>query len=78
METILSIIGTHLEIIKLVPVILALQEKLAYHSVVCATAQYHKMLDQVIKPFALQIGHDLNIMSPANFGASHRPGRGGP
>ncbi len=63
MLTVLSVIGTRPEAIKMAPVI----EELNRHpdevqSVVCATAQHREMLDQVLKLFDIRPDYDLNIM----------------
>ena len=64
-QTVLTIIGTRPEAIKLCPVVLELQRrKDEFHSVVCVTAQHRQMLDQVLTVFGIRPDHDLDIMSP--------------
>lgn len=64
-QTVLTIIGTRPEAIKLCPVVLELQRrKDEFRSVVCVTAQHRQMLDQVLTVFGIKPDHDLDIMSP--------------
>lgn len=63
MPTVLSIIGTRPEAIKMAPVI----QELARHpdqfrSVVCSTGQHRQMLDQVLQLFDITPDYDLNLM----------------
>lgn len=63
MPTVLSIIGTRPEAIKMAPVI----QELARHpdqfrSVVCSTGQHRQMLDQVLQLFDITPEYDLNLM----------------
>jgi len=65
MLTVLSVIGTRPEAIKMAPVI----KELGRHgdrvrSVVCVTAQHREMLDQVLNLFNIRPDYDLNIMRP--------------
>ena len=65
MLTVLSIVGTRPEAVKMAPVI----QELAKHgdrvkSVVCATAQHRQMLDQVMSIFGLTADIDLDVMRP--------------
>lgn len=63
--TILSIVGTRPEAIKMAPVIQALARYPEYfHSVLCVTAQHRQMLDQVLELFSLRPDYDLNLMRP--------------
>lgn len=65
MLTVLSILGTRPEAIKMAPVI---QELAKYpqrvRSLVCVTAQHREMLDQVLHLFDIHPDYDLNIMRP--------------
>ena len=64
-KTILTIIGTRPEAIKLVPLALELGRRPEqFHSVVCVTAQHREMLDQVLDTFGVTADHDLNLMAP--------------
>jgi len=63
MRTVLSVIGTRPEAIKMAPVI----KELAKHeecvrSVVCSTGQHREMLDQVLSLFAIAPAYELNLM----------------
>ena len=65
MLTILSIIGTRPEAIKMAPVI----KELSGHpeqvrSLVCVTGQHQEMLDPILDLFNIQPDYDLNIMKP--------------
>jgi UDP-N-acetylglucosamine 2-epimerase len=63
MLTILSVIGTRPEAIKMAPVIKELEkypDKI--RSVVCATGQHREMLDQVLELFNISPHQSLNIM----------------
>lgn len=65
MQTILSIVGTRPEGIKMAPVL----QELARHrdrirSVLVSTGQHREMLDQVLRLFGLQPDVELNLMRP--------------
>jgi len=66
MSTVLSVIGTRPEAIKMAPVVQALrrheQQGGALRSVVCATGQHREMLDQVLDLFAITPEYDLHVM----------------
>jgi UDP-N-acetylglucosamine 2-epimerase (non-hydrolysing) len=65
MRKILIIFGTRPEAIKMVPIVLRLQEKQDGLQVkVAVTGQHRQMLDQVLKMFYVQPDYDLNIMIP--------------
>lgn len=64
-KTILTIMGTRPEAIKLVPLVLELQRRPnEFKSVVCVTGQHREMLDQVLEAFDVTADHDLNLMAP--------------
>ncbi len=64
-KTVLTIMGTRPEGIKLVPLVLELQRRSdEFHSVVCVTGQHREMLDQVLDSFSIKADHDLNLMAP--------------
>ncbi len=63
-STLLCIIGTRPEAIKMSPVILALKKEPWARVRVLATAQHRHMLDQVIASFGIEPNIDLNIMCP--------------
>ncbi len=63
MKTVLTVIGTRPEAIKLCPVVLALNKRTEqFRSLVCLTGQHREMLDQVMNTFGIRADHDLNIM----------------
>jgi len=63
MITVLSIIGTRPEAIKMAPVVRELSQHPAQiASYVCATAQHRSMLDQVLRLFDIKPDYDLDIM----------------
>lgn len=61
---VLCVIGTRPEAIKMVPVILALQQEPWVEVRVLATAQHRHMLDQVLTFFGIKPDVDLDIMRP--------------
>lgn len=62
---ILVVMGTRPEAIKLAPVIRALAAHAdRAQTIVCATAQHRRLLDQVCEAFSLRIDIDLNLMQP--------------
>jgi len=65
MKTILSVIGTRPEAIKMAPVIQELRRhpKRA-RSVVCVTGQHRQMLEQALALFEIRPEHDLALMQP--------------
>ena len=63
MLTVLSVIGTRPEAIKVAPVIKELHNYAdCITSYVCVTAQHRRMLDQILHLFELQPDYDLDIM----------------
>ena len=62
-KTILCVIGTRPEAIKMAPVILELRKK-SFQVRVLATAQHRNLLDQVLDLFTIVPDIDLNIMRP--------------
>ncbi|HZC05061.1 MAG TPA: UDP-N-acetylglucosamine 2-epimerase (non-hydrolyzing) [Ktedonobacterales bacterium] len=64
MRTILSVIGTRPEAIKMAPVVKELQRRPAdFASVVCSTGQHREMLDQALQLFNITPDIDLNLMT---------------
>lgn len=63
-KTILCVVGTRPEAIKMAPVILALKQQPWVEVRVLATAQHRHMLDQVLSFFGIEPDIDLNIMRP--------------
>ena len=64
-QTVMTVIGTRPEAIKLVPMVLEVQSRPdEFKSVVCVTGQHREMLDQVLDAFNVTADHDLNLMAP--------------
>ncbi|MDX2165106.1 MAG: UDP-N-acetylglucosamine 2-epimerase (non-hydrolyzing) [Gammaproteobacteria bacterium] len=63
MKTILCIIGTRPEVIKMAPVILALKKEAWANVRILITAQHRELLDQMMEIFGLSADIDLNIMT---------------
>ncbi len=61
---VLSILGTRPEVIKLAPVIRAVEAHPQLQSVVCATAQHREILDLALDVFGIQPDIDLDLMQP--------------
>lgn len=61
---VLSALGTRPEVIKLAPVIRAVDAHPQLQSVVCATAQHREMLDLALDVFGIQPDIDLDLMQP--------------
>lgn len=65
MQTVLLVLGTRPEAIKLAPLIRQLRSRAAqFRTVVCATAQHRGMLDQVLEIFQIRPDFDLDLMLP--------------
>jgi UDP-N-acetylglucosamine 2-epimerase (non-hydrolysing) len=62
--TVLSVFGTRPEAIKMAPVVRALNQDVAFKSLVCVTGQHREMLDQVLKTFSISADYDLAVMKP--------------
>jgi len=54
--------GTRPEVIKLAPVIKALERSPGLQPLVISTGQHREMLDQIVETFDLRIDHDLDVM----------------
>lgn len=63
MRTIVCVIGTRPEAIKMTPVVRALKAMPGVRCVVIATAQHRDMLDQMLFRFRIVPDHDLNLMA---------------
>src|SRR5580692_10671484 len=67
MQTVLLILGTRPEAIKLAPLILHLRSRPAeFRTIVCVTAQHRGMLDQVLRIFRIEPDYDLDLMLPGH------------
>lgn len=64
MKTILCVIGTRPEAIKMAPVIKALGEDSRLRPVLCVTSQHREMLRGALALFSLKPDFDLNVMKP--------------
>lgn len=65
MLTVLSLIGTRPEAIKMAPVIAELERHgERVRSIVCVTGQHRQMLDQALAAFDLRPDYDLDLMRP--------------
>jgi UDP-N-acetylglucosamine 2-epimerase (non-hydrolysing) len=62
-KRVLVIYGTRPEIIKLAPVILALNRAPDFEALVCATGQHRSLLDQMSAVFQIEPDFDLNVMT---------------
>lgn len=63
-RTILAVVGTRPEVVKMAPVIHALREDEAFSLMVCVTGQHREMLDQALEAFSIIPDYDLNLMKP--------------
>ena len=61
MKTLLVVIGTRPEAVKMAPVIQKLNKE--YVVKVCCTGQHREMLDQVLSVFEIIPDYDLDLMS---------------
>jgi UDP-N-acetylglucosamine 2-epimerase (non-hydrolysing) len=62
--SVMVVVGTRPEAIKLAPVILELKKRPAFRTFVVATAQHREMLDQVLEIFRIRPDADLDLMTP--------------
>jgi len=64
MKTVLVMIGTRPECIKLAPLVMALRARPKDFSVhVCLTSQHREMLKQALEWFPIEVEHDLDLMT---------------
>src|SRR5579864_880826 len=74
-QTVMVVLGTRPEAIKLAPVILQMQcERSKLRPLVCVTGQHRHMLDQVLEWFRVTPDYDLDLMQ-ANQDLSQLAGR---
>ncbi len=64
MPTVMVVVGTRPEAIKLSPVVLELRKRSNWKTVVVATGQHRQMLDQVLRIFRIEPDMDFNLMEP--------------
>ncbi len=62
--TVVMVIGTRPEAVKMAPVVLALQQDGVFEVKVVLTGQHREMLDQVMRQFGIAGDTDLDIMRP--------------
>ena len=62
--TILTIVGTRPEAIKLAPVVHEIEQHPELVSRVCVTAQHREMLDPLLELFGMRPDYDLDVMQP--------------
>ncbi|MEI8394510.1 MAG: UDP-N-acetylglucosamine 2-epimerase (non-hydrolyzing) [Rhodospirillaceae bacterium] len=63
--SILVVMGTRPEAIKMAPVVIALRQQFGSDLKVCSTGQHRTMLEEVLRNFGITADYDLNIMRPA-------------
>lgn len=59
---VMSVFGTRPEAIKMAPLVLELDSRPEFESIVCVTAQHRQMLDGVLECFSITPDYDLDIM----------------
>ncbi len=65
MLKVIIVMGTRPEVIKMAPIVEALNHRPAeFQVILCATAQHREMLDQALQIFDLHPDYDLDIMRP--------------
>ncbi len=64
MKTVLVVVGTRPEAIKMAPVIAAFRRVPEVRTLVCATGQHREMLDQALSLFGIVPDFDLGAMTP--------------
>jgi UDP-N-acetylglucosamine 2-epimerase (non-hydrolysing) len=64
MKKVLVVFGTRPEVIKMAPVVRALEASEHLTPVTCTTGQHRDLLDQVLQFFDLKPDYDLNLMKP--------------
>ena len=67
---VMSVFGTRPEAIKMCPLVLELQSRPEFESIVCVTAQHREMLDSVLETFGVKPDYDLDIMEKGQTLAS--------
>jgi UDP-N-acetylglucosamine 2-epimerase (non-hydrolysing) len=61
-KTVVCVVGTRPEAIKMAPVVMALREENSLNVVLLATGQHSQMLYQALEPFGLSPDRDLKVM----------------
>jgi len=67
---VMSVFGTRPEAIKMCPLVLELNNRPEFESLVCVTAQHREMLDSVLDTFGVKPDYDLDIMEKGQTLAS--------
>ena len=67
---VMSVFGTRPEAIKMCPLVLEMQKRPEFESLVCVTAQHREMLDSVLETFHVKPDYDLDIMEKGQTLAS--------
>lgn len=67
---VMSVFGTRPEAIKMCPLVLELEKRDEFESIVCVTAQHREMLDSVLDVFGVKPDYDLDIMEKGQTLAS--------
>ncbi len=62
--TVLTLVGTRPEVVKMAPVVRQLSNRPGIKSILCSTGQHREMLDQALRIFDLHPDIDLNVMQP--------------
>ena len=62
MKKVMLIFGTRPEAIKMCPLVLELERRSEFETVVCVTGQHRQMLDQILECFHVEPKYDLSIM----------------
>ena len=62
MKKVMLIFGTRPEAIKMCPLVLELERRPEFETVVCVTGQHREMLDQILQCFEVTPKYDLSIM----------------
>ncbi len=62
MKDVMFVFGTRPEVIKLAPVISAVEESPELSPIICASGQHREMMDQMLEIFALNPDYDLAVM----------------
>lgn len=62
MVKIMLVFGTRLEAIKMAPLVLELQKKSSFQTIVCVTGQHREMLEQVLETFKIKPDYNLEIL----------------
>lgn len=63
MKKIMSVFGTRPEAVKMCPLVIELQKRRYFESIVCLTGQHREMLFQVMDIFGVHAKYDLAVMS---------------